>query len=310
MKYVGYKMDFTTALHIGKRKLEDAESAIYADTVFSALCHEALIQGGEESLNHLVELTEANHLKLSDAMPFHNNTYYVPKPMLLISGDERADSNIKKAAKKLPYVPVDLLDKFIAGDMDVQAELEIYETMGIGEVRTMASVKENDDTMPFQVGSYRFNRNWGLYLVIGYEDEDTLYFIEDLLIGLGYSGIGGKRSSGMGKYTLMAAKLPDSMTARLTERGENGVYMNLSPGMASDDELKEVIDNARYMLIRRSGFVSSSTYAERPLKKKDFYAFKAGSVFTRTFDGLLRDVSGEGTHPVYRYAKPVFMEVE
>ena len=64
------------------------------------------------------------------------------------------------------------------------------------------------------------------------------------------------------------------------------------------------------MLIKRSGFISSQTYADTFRKKKELYCFKAGSCFSHKFDGDIFDLSEGGNHPVYRYAKPLMMGVD
>ena len=45
------------------------------------------------------------------------------------------------------------------------------------------------------------------------------------------------------------------------------------------------------------------------LKKNDFYCFKSGSCFKNRFDGNIFDVSCNGAHAVYRYAKPIFISL-
>lgn len=42
MKYKAYKLAFTSGIHIGKTMLVDSNPGIHADTLFSALCQEAL----------------------------------------------------------------------------------------------------------------------------------------------------------------------------------------------------------------------------------------------------------------------------
>ena len=62
-------------------------------------------------------------------------------------------------------------------------------------------------------------------------------------------------------------------------------------------------------MIRRGGFVASESYAKEFVKKRDIYAFKAGSCFGKRFEGDVFDVSVSGAHPVYRYLKPMFIGV-
>ena len=85
--------------------------------------------------------------------------------------------------------------------------------------------------------------------------------------------------------------------------------MTLSSCMANDNEIESILDSASYKLIKRSGFVQSNTYSEINVKKHDFYLFDAGSVFKEKFDGDVFDVSIEGSHPVYKYAKPLFVRI-
>ena len=135
-----------------------------------------------------------------------------------------------------------------------------------------------------------------------------MYFIENLILSLGYAGIGGKRSSGLGKFDFEEHK-PSDRFLELLNRDKAKSYMTLSSCMAEEDELEKALDDAYYLLHKRSGFVSSTTYAKTELKKKDFYAFKSGSCFSSRFNGNIYDVSYKGKHPVYRYAKPMFMGV-
>lgn len=86
--------------------------------------------------------------------------------------------------------------------------------------------------------------------------------------------------------------------------------MSLSVALPTDKELETVLHDAEYLLCKRSGFVASEQYAPEQMRKKDLYVFKAGSCFAEQFGGDVYDVSGKcGRHPVYRYAKPMLMEV-
>ena len=91
---------------------------------------------------------------------------------------------------------------------------------------------------------------------------------------------------------------------------DNGApAMTLSVAMAPPEQLEQVLEGAQYLLQKRSGFVASPGYAQEPRRKRDFYAFCAGSCFQRRFDGGVFDVGSGGGHPVYRYAAPLWLEV-
>ena len=65
--------------------------------------------------------------------------------------------------------------------------------------------------------------------------------------------------------------------------------------------------DATYSFEKRSGFVFG--VGGDGLKKKDLYVFGAGSCFKNCFAGDIYNVSRGSEHPVYRYAKALFMEV-
>jgi CRISPR-associated protein Csm4 len=123
--------------------------------------------------------------------------------------------------------------------------------------------------------------------------------------------IGGERTSGYGSFTLSqvdAGQLP-----RLVGAGDASLaarFMSLTTALPSDAELDAALAGATYRLVRRSGFVASATYADTPLRKRDIYKLAAGSMFTSRFTGLVADVSNEGAHPVWSYAKPLFLPIQ
>lgn len=309
MNYKVFELQFNTGVHIGNGKLTDSESAIMADTIFSALCQEAAALYGEDGIRRLASYVEADQLRLSDAMPVHGEEYYIPRPMMRIDSGQTGDSRQKKAFKKLDYIRAGSLKAYLDGALDANRELEILRQMGSDRIQTMACIDEGKTAVPYPVGVFYFGKGWGLYIILAYTDDDVLRFAEELMESLEWSGIGGKRSAGLGKFSLYPGRLPDSFLSGLKTRAEAGQYMTLSVSMAAEDELKEAVASAQYSVIRRSGFVASAEYADTLVRKKDFYMFRAGATFGKTFGGVLQDVSSGGNHPVYRYGKPLFLEV-
>lgn len=116
-----------------------------------------------------------------------------------------------------------------------------------------------------------------------------------------------KKSGGLGKYRYNEGQIPEQLLECLQKKSDR--YMLLSVALPADEELENAMENASYLLEKRSGFVASSDYAEEWRKKKDLYVFTAGSCFVNCFAGDIYDVSEGGKHPVYRYAKPIFMGV-
>ena len=106
MKYKVYKLKFNTAVHIGKGRLEDAESTFMADTIFSALCCEAAADG-KNTVEKLADLVRTDRLVISDAMPYHNDKLYIVKPYLSPEKTDDSNSAAKKQAKTLKYIEAD-----------------------------------------------------------------------------------------------------------------------------------------------------------------------------------------------------------
>lgn len=308
MNYKVYKLNFQGAVHFGKNSLENGEYTFCADTLFSALCHEA-IKIGEATLETFYQQTKKGKIVFSDAFPYMGDTYYLPKPMIHIeSEDHHGDSVVKKAYKKLKYIPVEEMENYLQGKFDVMYARNFSE-LGFFEMKVSASIRGEEETKPYRIESYRFYEGNGLYILVGYQDEGGLELTEQLLKNLSYAGIGGKRASGMGRFTLISKKIPAELEKRLEGNGKK--YMTLSLSLPKNEELEEVLKDGEYALIRRSGFVTSATYAKEQMRKRDLYVLKAGACVTTQFEGDIYDVSdGAGKHAVYRYAKPIFMEVD
>ena len=147
----------------------------------------------------------------------------------------------------------------------------------------------------------------GLYVLVKADSEREKAIFEELLLALSVSGIGGKRSSGLGRFNVLRGKTPETLVNRLEKT--SGTYMSLSTSLPKEHEMEESLAGASYKVIKRSGFVFSNQYAQENRKKRDLYVMDAGSCFKHMFDGDIYDVSNDGAHPVFRYAIPFWMAV-
>ncbi len=307
MKYIMYRLKFPVGIHLGGQALEESRYTIFADTLFSALYIEALKQCNDVAAKFLHKI-QNNEILLSDAFPYIGQDNYLPKPLLRVEVPEQeGNSVIKKAFKKLAYIPVNQMSTYLQGDFDAEREEKRFtEELGHSALKTSVAITGKPETEPYHVGIYYFNKNSGLYFIVALqndEDEDMIY---DLVDSLSFSGIGGKRSSGLGRFEIKECMELDS---NCFEQHSN-TYMSLSIGLPKENELEKCMDCAQYQLQKRSGFIFSSNYAPEQRKKKDMFMFSSGSCFPAKFEGDIYDVSGEGNHPVYRYAKPIFWSLE
>ena len=303
-----YKLSFPTGVHFGKKNLEETEITFGADVLFSALALEAL-RMGEEVFQSFYESTEKGNLLFSDACPYVGKQLYIPKPFIHIE-HEKSDisSKQKKTAKKLKYLPANKIKEFYQSSLDLEQEVKILSGLGKNAKKVSVAINGKEESEPYRIGIYYFNEECGLYVCVRYQEQKEIELFEKLLHALSYTGIGGKKSAGLGRFTFTAEKMPKYLSDRL--EGDYEIYMAMSSCMAKEDELEDVMENACFQLKKRSGF-SETIYGEtRNIRKKDLFLFSSGSCFEKKFSGDIFDVSRNGMHPVYRYAKTMLIGVK
>lgn len=307
MNYKLLKLQFTTAVHFGTGGLTTTSNTLMADSLFSAMCTEAA-RAGEDPVS-LIEAAKAGKIRISDALPYIGDRYYIPKPLAEITTDKEGDSSVKKALKKLTFLPVDALNSYMQGKLDIEQEADLLQHhLGNEYLIEKAAVDTGKETMPYAVGLYRYMEGSGLYICLGYEAEEDYYRFCDIMELLSYAGIGGKVSSGYGKFTIVPVN-PSKEYIRRLQSQESGQYMSLSVSLPLPEEMKHVTEHSNFRLVKRSGWVSAGAEPESLRKRKDLYMFAAGSVFEDKFKGCMCDLSDGEAHPVLRYAYPMLMGV-
>ena len=329
MNYCLFKLKFTTPLHIGESDRADAlgtsRMTFCADTLFSALCHTAVSADGETGAERLCETVRRGGLLFSDAMPYSGDRLFIPKPYIKAarqpSGAETSADD-RKAMKKLSHIPVSSLAEFFssvggAGRYDAAAYKVSF---GQNYITTKNSIDRDGGATPYSVGLLEFNKGCGLYFIAAYEDDKTQERLAALVERLGLGGIGGKVSSGYGKFKFLEDpntlvdddySAPDErMLLRMLTRKDAPLYISLTTSLPLDEELDSALDGAAYGVSRRGGFVFSETFAESPVKKRTQYFLSAGSAFVHKYHGALYEAAADGAHPVYRYGIPLFLGAE
>jgi CRISPR-associated protein Csm4 len=305
------RLTFRGPVHFGRGRLSDSDCTFSAATVFSALFIEAVRAGVN---GELFEAVRCGEFAISDAFPFIARTMYLPKPMvspnifdnrnkMREASGMKIDSRERKANKKLSFIPADRYGDYLAGSFDAITELAQF-NLGESSLHTKVNLtrSDSDDAKPYFVGSFSFAPNAGLYFITR-GSYDSLPLLELL----SYAGLGGKRSSGYGRFEFSvedSSPLPSSTS-------HTGISVLLATATPRQDELSgDLLKGARYRLVRKGGFVQSQTHATTPQKKRDLYLFASGSTFTQTFEGDVFDVNATpDAHPVFRYAKAMWMEV-
>ena len=322
-----YKLSFLTPLHCGAgesaKSLDSSSASICADTLFSALCSQAAVDGGPEAASELCAAAKEGEALFSDLFPYHGEELYIPKPAMLPAAfSETLAADKKKVMKSLEYIPILKLDDY-ASSMRGKAAFEIdgiFKDFASAESIEKVSLKGREESSPYCVAATVFNAKCGLYGIVLSKNQEILTKIKRLLRLLGAGGIGGKVSSGYGKFKILGDEIEmenvneavDAQTTALWRMlsAENvPSYLSLTTSLPADGELEEALTGALTTVRRRGGFVTSEEYGAA--RKKDTqYFLGAGSLFRRKYKGSLYNVASGGVHPVYRYSKPIFLGVD
>ena len=233
MEYTIYQLEFKTGVHFGTGMLNESACTFKADQIFSALYIEALKLNLQQQLYDAVK---KGNLLISDAFPYIGQQYMIPKPMIYVEPVNRGESKQKKAYKKMKFIPVECLSDFLSGKMDLSNDpMEHY---GHYFQQTMAAVRTGEETLPYRVGTFYYGEGCGLYIIAAYQSENEKCLMEKLLTALSYTGIGGKKSGGLGKYRYNEGQIPEQLLECLQKKSDR--YMLLSVALPEDEEL----DNA------------------------------------------------------------------
>jgi CRISPR-associated protein Csm4 len=330
MNYYLYKLAFRTPVHFGEsmsaRSLQSSGFTLCADTLFSGLCHEAARAGGPDKIHLLASPVQKGELLFSDLFPYSGSELYLPRPMFPPVEHRPIESGDRKKLKKLLWIPISGLRNYCASlqgtaKLDVDSLAHSFGQMDAVTKVSLAGRSESKQPTPYDVGIFSFSEGCGLYGIAASKNAQTLRAVQELLKRLGYTGLGGKLSAGYGKY-VVAEELMESSGAdcgkpeapflfRSLEDSAEEHQLLLTTSLPQEREMKNALQGAYYSIRRRGGFVQSNSYADTPRKKQTQFFLASGSVLRTRFAGGLYDVSGSaGNHPVYRYARPLFMGVK
>ena len=328
MSHFLYQLEFTTPVHFGNAeqggRLEQVGTAYQADTLFGALCCELNMLNEPELLASFIAKVKQGKIRFSDLFPYcglekKNMHFYVPKPIILKGREPQEGlsyqavkelASKRKSIKKLMYVRASKLSDYIAGDY-TEAEPDF----GAFAIAERVNCR-HEEPLPYYVGSFSFAKNAGLYGILYLEDAGDLSNLIKIFTALGESGIGGKRSSGYGKFKLYddAYDLEDGfyeddeVLKNMLAAADASCQMCLSATLPSLEDLS-VVSQSSYKLLKRGGFVS----AEKDLlvtKKNSVYALAAGSCLTKRIEGTVKVVGHTDRHEVLRYGMGMYAGID
>lgn len=178
------------------------------------------------------------------------------------------------------------------------------------------------EPLPYFVNSYKFNNNAGLYFILGYEDDDDAIIMEKIIESLGYSGIGGKKSSGYGKYKFF--RNPKILNGEISKYRDvliltkminmdmsvnKGRKLCIAPLLPRKEDVK-YISVGNYKIVKRSGFIyDKNTHNKK--RKNNLYMLAEGSCLMKYLEGMILKEEYEGiSYPIYRNGMGMFVGID
>ena len=328
MNYYLYQLKFDSPVHFGCAelggKLEQMGMEYPADTLFSALCCELAQQGEIGLLEELYAKALRGAIAFSDLFPYQFEQgdchFYLPKPVIAAEAAAmgakeelqavRQEAALQKKQKKMHYLRASHMKDYMAALTGGRPYAEEYH-FGMMALTERVNCRQ-DEPLPYYVGQFTFQEGTGLYGLLKLEDDRDALRLARLIQSLGESGIGGKRSSGYGKFHLEDDMLSldaagiyedDGAIYHLLTSTEAAWQMALSATLPGPEEI-EAVKRGDYTLRKRSGFV---TTAAEVTKRDSVYMLAAGSCLRERISGMVCTLPQRKAHPVYRYGKGFFV---
>lgn len=316
-----YKLKFLTPVHFGAAelggKLESISFSYGSDKLFGALCCE--LSENEHLLLKLIESVRREEIFFSDLLPYKDNNFYLPKPILLVDNQKkierlelfemRQQATQRKKQKKIEFIRASRFEEYFSS---IKRNIPFQEENNFGETELIQKVScREEEPLPYYVGTFSFYDGSGFYLLTLFENTRNEQFFRTVLEYLGLSGIGGKRSSGFGKFFLIDEISLDicmnedlvALDKMLTNKSAPW-QMNLSSLLPSPDEIS-TLKNSYFKLKRRGGFITAVS-GEIEQKKNNICVVVAGSCFPHRLKGELLSVDKINEHEVYRLGKSIY----
>lgn len=329
MKYYVLRLKFLTPVHFGtaenKKSGNQQSFNCCSDTFFSALATEAASLD-VELCERFIAAAKNGSLLLSDLLPYYNGReaeLYVPVPCYRREHADTLDFSLpfkdlclqyeaRREHENLAYIRASAVKAFMHPLADYAEPAQEKHCFGWSGVQRRMDFRNGGSA--YYVSNYNFAAGAGLYCIVGLEDDSLLKPMFKIIELLGLGGIGGRRSSGFGKFVLRdkptildAACSGDAgLLYKLLNYENAGVQMTLSALCPVAEQL-DAVKEGSFVLFRRSGFAYNYKAGSYE-KRSNVYMIRAGACFAKRVDGQVLKLTAQGAgHTVYRYGKAMYM---
>ncbi|WP_298465779.1 type III-A CRISPR-associated RAMP protein Csm4 [uncultured Mitsuokella sp.] len=322
MNYFLYPLRFDAPVHFGTAEcgggLEHTRFTLSSDALFSALLAEMYHADETVSARTFLDKVQKGQLRFSDLLPWQETSngelyFYLPRPILPVKPADCSSMSYAsvchmasawKRQKKIGYIRASRMAAYIKAVQEGRSFIE-ENTFGQEVLRQRVNCRE-EESLPYFVDSFIFDNSSGLYVILAAEQEEDAAFFANVLTFVGFSGLGGKRSSGYGKFHMADDRIQlddyeicgadDAALYHLLQGKQSSWQMALSSVIPEESEL-DLVCRGAYRLRRAGGFVTDDSFAE---KKNSICLIEAGSCFRARINGQIISLGTHGGHPILR----------
>ncbi len=337
--------NFKGGLHLSRGRTNTySESAkmLHSDTLKSAIFACAIQLFGEKAISRDSFL---DRFRITSAFPYGIDLekkiqFFFPKPQgrlpIEISGEKQTE---KKKLKRLQYLEKKLFEKIIQAEKVILRPENIYKQWAsFGRLQDPVSGEKLEiftseafqhvaiardhgtDSTPYYVDKMYFSEQSGLFFLLSCNEAPVREKIFAALRLLADSGIGTDRNNGMGRFQFDSERdIQDDFDLAVPSNAD--YQMNLSLFLPSDIKELRQLNNAKYEIVKRGGYIASPANNKHlTIRKKSIYMFTEGSLF-RTPEkpkGRVADLKPDTealeaadippvSHSIYRDGKAIFI---
>jgi CRISPR-associated protein Csm4 len=328
-----YKIIPCAPFHFGERGIGQEETADFphSDTLFAALISVWRLMYRHDEFDSLVKncthFEESPPFRISSAFPYIGAVRFLPRPAIPLVGA----GGDRKQGKKVSFLSwrraEDLVNSDVpqnvqpedtlmngrlwahpqekasirkALELPAQADLSQAQPWFSADTEAMARVtvdRVTEASSLYYQGMVHFADRCGFYVLAEVLDERYREPMEDGLHMLGEQGLGGRRSVGLGQFTLEV----DNVSLPGAPEVERNYHWLLSLYHPTCQEVQQgVLDGARYNLITRRGWIFSPDGTGQ--RRRAIRMLNEGSLLPRSAVGDVVDVRPTTgfPHPIWR----------
>jgi len=288
------------AFHIGGQGigLEATIERCPSDTLYAALLVQAKLAGLPFPEPTPDGTLSDPPFRLSSCLPYAGDALLFPRPRLATLDRGGSAPGRRKRDKKIAYVSATVLRQLLAGGTLDDC---LPETGGAGQLYQDGTVliadadggprgsdviwsadridhvtvdRAREASQYYAVGQVRFAAGCGLFVLAETSTSAAHDLLLELLVRLGHSGLGGRRSAGLGQF-----EVAPPTTIALPNAGTDRALL-LSRYLPTLDELRADVlgPDAAYDLVRVGGWLQSADPRVPAQQRKAIHLLAEGSI--------------------------------